>query len=314
MISPYRHFSVAAYGVFKPESFHIMKTILVPTDFSANANTAVQYAAHLAAQIKSSIILFHSVPVQVAVAEVPAWYEPEQGLLEYYEFKLAKEAKQLRLENGYRFEVEVVCRKGSLSQNLNDLIQEKEVDLVVMGFKGASSWLDKLIGTVTSSFIKETVCPVLIVPSQVTPALPWRVAYAADFEHKEQVFLNQLLSVTAPLKAQVFIVHVQTKEQVDLAVEDQALEDISQAFPGNDFAFAEIRQQDVAAGLEAFVAENRMDVLALASRERSFLEDLFHTSITDRLAIHPSVPLLVIPEHPYRLSNNFQSHQEATLT
>jgi nucleotide-binding universal stress UspA family protein len=290
-----------------------MKAILVPTDFSPNANTAVAYAAHLAAQTKSKIILFHSVPVQVAVAEVPAWYEPEQGLMEYFEYKLAKEAEQLRLENDNRFEVEVLCRKGSLGQNLNDLIQEREADLVVMGFKGASSWLDRLIGTVTSTFIKETLCPVLIVPGQLTPALPRSVAYAADFEHQEQVFLTQLLEVTTPLQAQVSIVHVQNRPEADLAAEERALDDINRAFPGNAFAFAEVRQQDVAAGLEAFVTENRMDVLALALRDRGFLEDLFHTSVTDRLANHPAVPLLVIPEHPYKLRGKTQGHRQATL-
>jgi nucleotide-binding universal stress UspA family protein len=290
-----------------------MKTILVPTDFSASANTAVQYAAHLAAQIKSRVILFHCVPVQVAVAEVPAWYEPEQGLMEYYEYKLAKEAEQLRQENGYSFEVEGLCRKGSLGQNLNDLIQEKEADLVVMGFKGASSWLDRLIGTVTSTFIKETVCPVLIVPAEVVAAVPRRVAYAADFEHPEQVFLTQLLEVTTPLQAQVSVVHVQNRPEADLAAEERALEDINRAFPGNTFAFAEVRQQDVAAGLEAFVSENQMDVLALASRDRSFLEDLFHISVTDRLANHPAVPLLVIPEHSYKMSGNTPGHRQASL-
>jgi nucleotide-binding universal stress UspA family protein len=290
-----------------------MKTILAPTDFSPSANTAVQYAAHIAARIKSRVVLFHCVPVQVAVAEVPAWYEPEQGLMEYYEFKLTKEAQQLRQENGYSFEVEVACRKGSLGQNLNDLIQEKEADLVVMGFKGASSWLDRLIGTVSSSFIKEAVCPVLIVPAEVMPALPRHVAYAADFEHPEQVFLTQLLEVTTPLQAQVSVVHVQNRPEADPAAEEQALEDINRAFPGNAFAFAEIRQQDVAAGLEAFVRENQMDVLALASRDRSFLEDLFHTSVTDKLANHPAVPLLVIPEHSYKISGNPQNHRQASL-
>lgn len=291
-----------------------MKTILVPTDFSSNATVAMQYAARLAEHMACKLLLFHSVPVQVAVAEVPAWYEPEQGLLEYYEYKLLREAKQLRLDTGHRFEVEVICRKGSLGQTLNDLIHEKEVDLVVMGFKGANSWLDKLIGTVTSSFIKETVCPVLMVPAQATLALPRRMAYAADFEHQEEIFLRQLLQLAGPLKAQVSVVHVQTRQQADLAREEQALEEINHAFPGNDFAFAELRQEDVAAGLEAFVAENRMDLLALASRTRSFLEDLFHNSITDRLAIHPALPLLVLPENPYKLDGDLFSSREAALT
>jgi nucleotide-binding universal stress UspA family protein len=288
-----------------------MKTILVPTDFSATANTALQYAAHLAAQTNSRLLLFHCVPIQVAVAEVPAWYEPEQGLLEYYEYKLSQQARQVQLDNESRFEVETICRKGSLSQYFNEVVQEKAADLVVMGFDGASSWLDKIIGTVTSSYIKDTVCPVLMVPGQVSPALPRRVAYAADFAHPEQVFLAQLLDLTTPLQAQVSIVHVQNRPQADLAAEEKAIQAINQAFPNNDFAFAEIRQQDVAAGLEAFVRENGMDVLALASRDRSFLESLFHNSITDRLANHPAVPLLVLPEHPYHLAGSYHSHGEA---
>lgn len=290
-----------------------MKTILVPTDFSANANTALQYAARLAAHLESSLILFHCVPVQVAVAEMPAWYEPDEGLLEYYEGKLREEAGQLRQVYGAQLEVAVECRKGSLAQHLNDLIRDREADLVVMGFKGASSWLDKWIGTVSSTFIKETVCPVLLVPGQVSPVIPRRVAYAADFEHPEGVFLHQLLQVTRPLEAQVSIVHVQSRPQAELAAEEQALAAINQAFPGNDFAFAEVRQQDVAAGLEAFVAENNMEVLALASRERGFVEDLFHSSVTDRLAMHPAVPLLVLPERPYKLADGFRNHWEATL-
>ena len=45
-----------------------MKTLLIPTDFTPTANTALQYAACLAAHTGSKLVFFHCVPVQVAVA------------------------------------------------------------------------------------------------------------------------------------------------------------------------------------------------------------------------------------------------------
>ena len=48
-----------------------MNTILVPTDFSANANKACQYAIALAKDLKAKIILMHAFETPISYPSVP---------------------------------------------------------------------------------------------------------------------------------------------------------------------------------------------------------------------------------------------------
>jgi nucleotide-binding universal stress UspA family protein len=48
-----------------------MKTILVPTDFSKNAENALHFAIALAKQQKATLILLHAYQMPVAVSPVP---------------------------------------------------------------------------------------------------------------------------------------------------------------------------------------------------------------------------------------------------
>jgi nucleotide-binding universal stress UspA family protein len=49
-----------------------MKTILVPTDFSKNAENALQYAINLANKMQAKIILLHSFHIDYTNAGIPA--------------------------------------------------------------------------------------------------------------------------------------------------------------------------------------------------------------------------------------------------
>ena len=48
-----------------------MKTIIVPTDFSAISNNAIDYAVDLAKATGGSILLFHAYQVPVSMTDVP---------------------------------------------------------------------------------------------------------------------------------------------------------------------------------------------------------------------------------------------------
>ena len=48
-----------------------MKTIIVPTDFSAISNNAMDYALGLAKETGSSLLLFHAYQVPVSMTDVP---------------------------------------------------------------------------------------------------------------------------------------------------------------------------------------------------------------------------------------------------
>ena len=276
-----------------------MKTILLPTDFSAPAANATRYAAVLASRTKSKLILLHVVePEVLASPEGGVISLPSNPRLEHYsEEKLLMLSKDLQLENG--FEVETASVSGELQEQLNNIIRHKQVDLVVMGTKGAHNFLEKLAGTNTISFIREAGCPVLIIPENISFNEIKSIAYASDFETREEgIYLQQLLAFAQPFAPVMYIINIRSEEHINLVPDDEVLGHIQEQFPNNSFRIAQLMEDDVVAGIQQFIKDNEIDIVAVSIKEKNFLEKLFHHSITRQLASASPVPLLTLPTHP----------------
>ncbi|WP_026463873.1 universal stress protein [Adhaeribacter aquaticus] len=285
-----------------------MKTILVPIDFSVNADKALQYATTLAAHERIRIILYHNVAMQVNFSEITIWNSADPDLIEYYQGKLNKIGVKYRLENNFKFEVEAICGEGSLTDNLNKLVKEKRVDLVIMGTKGASYFVDRLLGTVAATYLEEAICPVLVVPAHTPAVLPKKIAYATDLEREEASYIKQLLAVATFLKTDITLVNISEDYELNVVSDEQVIDEIVQELGNHPFGFEQVKANEVVSGLEKYVLSANIDVLAVAMREHSELEKIFFQSTTDQLAFNAKIPLLIIPMMPYTV-NNSTNHQ-----
>ena len=276
-----------------------MKKILVPTDFSGNANTAENFAAQLAKDTGATLMLVHSETAQVVIAESTLVLDADPATIKRGELKLQEQAQKLQTQFNLDQPVEILCLTGSLSLVLNRAIKNNQVDLVVMGTKGATNFVHKIIGTNTAAFIKTAICPVLVIPPN-TPYEPVQgIAYASDFQSDERTMLHQLLNISEPLGAAVYVVNVKSDRQLKTITDAEALYFIQREFPEYNLHINQIKEEDVVKGLLEFVNQNNMQILAVGMHDRNFLEEFFHTSITRQLALEAKVPLLVLPCHPY---------------
>lgn len=296
-----------------------MKTIAVPTDFSENAAYALKYAVELARHTSGKIILFHNIDVPanlfgddlLATADYSLGTFPisplTMGIMPELENinkeKLQELAAQLRFEADNKLIVETSYNWGSLSDNLNELIYNEAVDLVVMGTKGTYNFLNRLAGTNTASFIQVTQAPVLTIPTAAR-FQPFRnIAYATALEDDESLFLHQLVNFAESFKADITLVNVKSNQQLDIVADEQILNDIRKKFQNRNFNLVQLNKNKIAESIESFVSEHNFDLLAVAIHERSFLSSLFHTSISEQLALQSVIPLLALPE------NNIHQHQ-----
>ncbi|MGV3641666.1 MAG: universal stress protein [Adhaeribacter sp.] len=289
-----------------------MKPIIVPTDFSGNATHALHYAAALATQTKSKLVLAHAIADQTTISlegsrlSLPA--DPQQQA--YVLDLLEQTGRQLRQDTGFLLDFEAVCLSGYLLDHLNSLVRSQGAGLVIMGTWEAprvpGEWLD----TNTFQYIRHAVCPVLALPEKATFQEIKRVAYASDFEtENEALYLRQLLTFTAPFKPEIFIVNIKSDQQIGVVSDQKVLNNIRDQFPENDFCLVQIRQDEVAEGLQGFVRDNQIDLLAIAIQKRMFLERLFHHSVSRELALHPFVPLLALPAVPFRMPEQDQAQK-----
>ena len=136
------------------------KHLLVPTDFSEDADRAVDYAVGLAQELKASLTLMTA----TYIGDTP---EVSQSYIE----KIRAEAQQRIEAVRQRVEdagvaVKVVMVTGPPAQRITETAQKESADLIVMGTHGHTGLRHMLIGSVAERVVRHSTCPVLVVPSQ----------------------------------------------------------------------------------------------------------------------------------------------------
>lgn len=144
----------------------LFRTILVPTDGSANSRRALAYAGYLAELCQASVGLLHVVNLS---AEVPALnhfstggYIPDKVLDDIQEsgrLMVNEELKQLPPAVAAKGFLEV----GVPTDIIIDFCTRNGYDLIVMGSRGLGMIKELLLGSVSSYIVHHAPCPVMVV-------------------------------------------------------------------------------------------------------------------------------------------------------
>jgi nucleotide-binding universal stress UspA family protein len=146
--------------------FLSLKNILVATDFSPCSYTALGYAAALARQQKGKIFLAHVFPYEplspipmdaAPVFTVPATKDPR--------FRM-KQAVSLPELAG--IEHEALLEQGAFWPILQQMIEEHDIELVVIGTHGREGIKKLVLGSVAEEIFRRAPCPVVTVGPHVS--------------------------------------------------------------------------------------------------------------------------------------------------
>jgi nucleotide-binding universal stress UspA family protein len=279
-------------NLLTPFKTFIMKKILFPTDFSEAAANAFRYATELAKAVDANIDVLnvYNLPVMDAT-NLPAGYieqmlEEKRVLVEgkLKAFAAAEpDAPIGRLMPLYGI---------FIPEEIRDLVRSEHYDLVVMGTRGEHNRLEKALGSITTFTMMNAGCPVLAVPDDAA----WQdidyIAFATDFLPKEQQAVDQLMDFATQVESEIFLVHVETKPDIGTMQDFVTLAEYPYKF--TDFAI--VNSPTVVEGIDKFIKEKHIDLLALYIPKRRLWERLFHSSFTKRMTFHSKTPLLVFHE------------------
>ncbi len=269
-----------------------MKKILFPTDFSEAARNAFFYAIQLAEALdtKVDVTNVYHLPINDAGRVPPDYIEQmlnekkqsvEQHLRDFVSGLPSSHLGELKAEYGIFVYQEII-----------DLAEDGGYGLITMGTKGERNPLEKMMGSVTTHTMMHAPCPVLAIPEGAEFSPIEHIAYATDFEPSDEHAVEQLMEFAGKLSGAIHFVHIDTKA-VAGNVEDYVMVE-NYPFPFTDFSV--VGSRSVSDGLDQFVREKKIDILALFIPNRRLWERLFHSSFTKQMAFHSKVPLLVFHE------------------
>ena len=157
-----------------------MKTILVPTDFSAYSDVAVDYAVELAMRLDATVYLLHIVHIPViGTGEMGNVHASALTQVAHRDAQISLEALATKLRD--RVEVAAVrIETGDAREVIDRVAEQIDADLIVMGTHGRRGFSRWFLGSVAESVVRTAPCPVLTIHRDYRPRSSSRTAVSSS--------------------------------------------------------------------------------------------------------------------------------------
>ena len=280
-----------------------MKKILILTDFSDPAWNALFTALKLHEGRNCQFYILHTyepsfagVLGTTAKKRVGVLYD---SLEAHTDGELDKIEDYLELHHhDPHHHFQTVSLAEDLVEGIQKTVREDEIDLIVMGTKGATGAREVFMGSNTVRVIKKVRnCPILVVPSVNDFKMLKAVIFPTDFtQHYDPYELSPLLDLVNAWEARIIV--FQVAQEFKLSPEQEAnkrlLEKRLQSTKV-EWKRGSLKSTVEAAIME-FIEACDADMIALIHYQHTFMERLTHEPVIKKVGFHTPVPMLVLPD------------------
>lgn len=269
-----------------------MKKILVPCDFSTPAANAFRLAMDIAAQAQGSVCLLHVLdqPMLYDSLIMPVMaYEEDAQNQRHAEIK-KKFEKVLSHHSGHadsHISVTTAIAEGDPIKTILEYIRNQDIDLVVMGSRGASGLKEYFVGSNAEKIVRSSPAPVLIVKDHFKGAIK-NIAFpnTLDTEHQDDLIKNvkklqhffnahlHLIWINTPLK---FSSDVITYERLNA---------FARHFHLKDYTVHIFNYSNEEEGIIQSARRMKADLIALGTHGRKGIAHLLNGSVAEDIVNH----------------------------
>ncbi|SHJ07442.1 universal stress protein [Pseudozobellia thermophila] len=267
-----------------------MKKIIIPTDFSENAQKAIDYALHL---FKNEVCRFY---ILHAYHSVPS-SEKTKGDMQEDLNQLVKRLQAQNTASEHRFEG--IMESDTVLGLTSRTVKDTGADYIFMGTKGLSALREIFVGSNTLDLIKYIDnCSIVMVPVAYEYTDLKKLVFATDFKHAfSPIELLPLIDIAKLWNATLNVVHIKTEESLSEEQEtNKAI--LRNVLKGSKHLFFEIKQRDSVANtlIEIEKTNKSMGMMALLMTDHGFFQKLVRPNIIKSVAFKTEKPLIVLPQ------------------
>lgn len=273
-----------------------MKKIIVPIDFSEHSEFALRVAAKFAKRNDAELLALHMLEMSDVLLTTD---DQEQHQKIVFFLKLAEQRFEEFLNKEYLSEVNVtpIVKHFKVFSEVNDVAQEHDADLIVMGSHGASGIKEFFVGSNTEKVVRNADVPVLVVKNDIPDINFDTVVFATDFDEEcVKPYLNATKMFDA-LGSDMKLLYVnQPNENFRSSVEiEQRIAEFLQKADGNLDNLNKVAYQadySVEQGVLNFANKVGADLIAIPTHGRKGVTHFFSGSIGEDLANHSALPVI----------------------
>ncbi|MGC1632395.1 MAG: universal stress protein [Gelidibacter sp.] len=276
-----------------------MVSILFPTDFSENSMNALRYALEFFKYENAQFYFMNVYQKEFYdhkdLVSREVYDEVLEGVKNESEAKLEALLKTVNeISPNPKFQYHSISAYNSLVGEASRIVNEKDIDLIVMGTKGKSDDRKLIFGSQTFQVLKYVQCPVLAIPANYTYTQPKRILFPTDYliPYKRRE-LKLVCDLAGSYRSVVDVVYVSGSNKLSMRQEDNQ-EFIKNTICKTKLNFYTINEKDVAKAIRNYIKEHQVDMLVMVNTQYSFLENMLFPSTIDKVSLDLKIPLLAM--------------------
>tara|TARA_B100000378_G_scaffold206253_1_gene169528 strand:- start:33916 stop:34743 length:828 start_codon:yes stop_codon:yes gene_type:complete len=271
-----------------------MKKILVPTDFSKEAENALKTAAIIAKKFDAEIYLLHMLdlplnlidPVQGNSQNVPeALYFMKLAHLEFSKIKQNDYLKAITVNEAVQF--------NYAFRGITEFAKNNQCELIIMGSHGSSGFREMFIGSNTEKVVRQSEIPVLVIKEESQAFNVEKFIFATDTEIDNRKTLLKAVEFSNLFEAELHLLFVNTPNNFTTTKQAYAdLGEFLQEMNLNNIKKHIYNDISVEKGILNFAEKINADLIGISTHGRKGLAHFFNGSISEDLVNHAKRPVV----------------------
>jgi nucleotide-binding universal stress UspA family protein len=280
-----------------------MRTILLPTDFSDNSWNAIEYALNFYKDSTCTFYLLHVNRLTNLVTDDYYYAHTQEVIVDVKVEKAKEQLKVLvkkivdKFPNNKKHNFYSITDSNNLIDSIRKYVEEKNVDVIVMGTKGASGLSKLITGSNTGDVITKVKCTTLVVPENAKYNKIEEIAFPTDFSlSKNLQILQPIVDILEESKSSLRVLNISKKISVLNSYQQKSKELLEDYFYNYTHSFHFLTNKKVEDAVQCFVNSRNIDIIAMVAKNLNYFEQiLFHNKV-EEISYHTDIPFLVLHE------------------
>ncbi|MFI1770515.1 universal stress protein [Thalassobellus citreus] len=276
-----------------------MKNILLPTDFSKNSINAINYAVELYKDVACNFYVLNVQKASSFISDDMMSISPSATIYNTIIDAAKKSITNIitQIETSYKNKNHTlysIVDYDNFVDSINQASEKYDIDLIIMGTRGASGLEKVIFGTNTVHVMQRCKVPVLAIPDGCTFTGLNNIAFTSSNLLASNIkTLEPLKDLTSMFEFNLSVLHIPNEKHIEQN-QNSIFDFFKIYFKKVKHELLEVKKGNTYDIVHKYIEENDINILSFMDEKHSFFERFFTKHPVETFAFKIDIPFLVM--------------------
>lgn len=274
-----------------------MKKIILPVDFSDHSEYALRTAAEIAKKHDAELYLLHMLDISDQMISITESTKRRELM---FFIQLATKRFEEFVDRDFMKDIKTVpiIKHFKVFEEIDNVANEIDADLIVMGSRGASGVKGYFVGSNTEKVVRTSEIPVLVIKDETPTFSPKTIVFASDFKEENLAAFKTIKLFAETYNATLKLVYINMPNanfKNTLEIREQMRAFLSKTSISNHSEdIVVFNDYSVTDGVHNAAAMLNADMIAIPTHGRKGINKILAGSIGEDVANTSHIPVLTV--------------------